>query len=528
MVYDIGLICFMNLNIGNNLTNYALYKYLSEKGYSVLLADVRNYSMFLDMDRLRNFKNNPYPDAAISEKILNNGDVACLNEMCTFFVTGSDQLFRFLFLEMTDYRTVDSGIGSYKYKIAYGTSFGEDHFEANEYNTLKAKYYFKRFQQISVREKSGQRLLKEKFDIDAEVVLDPVFLCDRKDYDRMAESGDESLENAKYVASYVLTMTANKESVIRSASSEWSDENSVTMLNAETDGGIKYNGSLNVFRTPSVEDWLSAIRNSEFVVTDSFHGVCFSIIYHKQFCVMFEKENVGGWTRLQNILELFGLEDRFVKCEADYKGREFYTNRIDYDAIDTKLNKLKQSSIKWFDVALGRAGSYKADICEYDLLSEHRSEYYHTISEFEHALKMHDESFTELAIELRKIRSDIYLSRISSNIIDTDSLLLRKQNTMNHDMTVIGWGTGACFRRNIDRIIESYPLKYICDNNPNNWGIEIKGVKCLSPKEVQGFTNPFVVIMVDSPAVTMEIARQLLEMGICNFDHVVNWLEAMG
>lgn len=91
------------------------------------------------------------------------------------------------------------------------------------------------------------------------------------------------------------------------------------------------------------------------------------------------------------------------------------------------------------------------------------------------------------------------------------------------DMTVVLWGTGYCFNKNIAKIKQHITPGFVCDNDEKKWGTEIEGVTCISPKSIINIENPFVVIMVQDATTSLQIVNQLIEMGITSFDIYDNW-----
>ena len=68
-------------------------------------------------------------------------------------------------------------------------------------------------------------------------------------------------------------------------------------------------------------------------------------------------------------------------------------------------------------------------------------------------------------------------------------------------------------------------MKYVCDRDPEKWGQELDGqVVCISPKMLSEMQNRMVIIMADRADYAIEIAQELSEMGIHNFEHVEKWL----
>jgi len=97
-------------------------------------------------------------------------------------------------------------------------------------------------------------------------------------------------------------------------------------------------------------------------------------------------------------------------------------------------------------------------------------------------------------------------------------------NKLKQIKEVIPWGTGLCFRQNVFKIQQYYNVKKVCDNNSNNWGKEIvPGVICISPEQLIEIDNPFVIIMLENGQIGFNVANQLIDMGISNFDLYSNW-----
>lgn len=87
------------------------------------------------------------------------------------------------------------------------------------------------------------------------------------------------------------------------------------------------------------------------------------------------------------------------------------------------------------------------------------------------------------------------------------------------------FGTGACFRNNIDAILQEKKVRYACDNNPDKWGKDIApGIKCISPEQLSKLANPFILIALFGAEDSMQVTNQLMDLGINQFDHISNWL----
>ncbi len=504
--HDIGLVCMMNLNTGNNLTNYALYRVLTDMGYRVLvISDLRDNSQTGVVDeRFLRFLKNPYSNFDIAPICTSKNELYTFNDKCDAFVVGSDQLFRAEFVEeMDDFSLLDWVSGA-NYKMSYSTSFGCESYEGSRREKCKMEYLLKRFQRLSVRENSSVRLLRDVFGCDGECVLDPVFLCDKKHYLDMEPIGRMRLPKEKYVGAYILDKTEAKNKVINSLAQTLTD-GSRLIINDFYD-------EENTLKEPSIEEWIAMVSNSEFFVTDSFHGLCFALIFEKQFVVVFDKKSWRGFERIRDILERLSLEDRIIPEDDDFNAIDIIKkNSINYSEVNRKLDEEKNKSFKWLRDALEESRDYAGVYDSQDLVIERRID-------DDHILRQISEIGNKALCALRKTKSDLFLLGRSVSY-DNYSYDRRK------DMTVVGFGAGDCFKRNLESIKMVYDLKYVCDNSPQKWGNDLgAGVICISPKQLAEMNDVLVVIMVDSVKVSFEIADQLRQMGIMSFTHVENWL----
>lgn len=99
-----------------------------------------------------------------------------------------------------------------------------------------------------------------------------------------------------------------------------------------------------------VEDWLYHIKNCRFFITDSFHGVCFAILFNKPFICL--ANMARGYSRFKSLFKLFGLEDRCVFSCEEAEGRAELLHDIDYARVNRILAGERERSLKWLKNAL--------------------------------------------------------------------------------------------------------------------------------------------------------------------------------
>ena len=230
------------------------------------------------------------------------------------FVVGSDQTWRpaysphmptfFLdFLPAEDFRTR---------RVAYAASFGTETWEFSPKLTRVCAPLAKRFHAISVREDSGVALCEKFLGVPAEHLLDPTLLLDAAVYREIVERDEargflEKRVPARRVFAYILDASAEKSAAIARAAKT---------LGAEAEEIMPSRAALRAGTAafPPVSAWLRGFRDAEFVVTDSFHGCVFSLIFGVPFLALGNASR--GMARFFSLLKLFGAEHRLVAPEA--------------------------------------------------------------------------------------------------------------------------------------------------------------------------------------------------------------------
>lgn len=153
------------------------------------------------------------------------------------------------------------------------------------------------FCRISVRESSGAESLKSYFGIEAEVVPDPTLLLDAADYDKLLEEVSYKRTKHAGIFCYILDMTSE----IRHAIETFASDRGMTVDFIQDYQQDTY---------PDVRTWLDGIRSARLILTNSFHGTAFSIIYGKPMWVL--ENEMRGNTRLTNLLATFKLSSRMI------------------------------------------------------------------------------------------------------------------------------------------------------------------------------------------------------------------------
>lgn len=376
-LYDIGLVSYYTtFNYGGQLTQFALYKALTDFGFSVLMIESPK-----DVINKPNpkgpvlFKRNPYPNYAISKYYNNISEMKFLNLQCHIFVSGSDQMFNHNGYIENNKFMVQNFVTDNKPKIAYAASWGHRHIWGGEQDRAEESYFIKKFDYFSVREKSAIKLCKEKFGVSATHVLDPVFIVNSKIYLDIIREND-SVNTNNYIFCYLLDVTKDKLKVVKTFSKKI---NSKILLMLDADFGNVVTNEINIIdkiedipndieilKNIKIEDWIEYIYKSNFVITDSFHGMCLCIILHKQFIVYINK--IRGETRFLSVLEQLNLTDRIVYSSEDFTNKINNLQLINYTIVDKLLKQSIKDSLIWLYDSIKDSFSIVKPLSVYDIL----------------------------------------------------------------------------------------------------------------------------------------------------------------
>jgi hypothetical protein len=225
-------------------------------------------------------------------------------------------------------------------RIAYAASFGVDYLELDEAEILKCKEAIQKFKAVSVREKTGIDICMKHFNVDAKWVADPTLLLDVSDYLTLAKDSN-SLFTGKYILKYAL----DESEEIYGLAHNLEEQKGYPMKELKTHEKDSLSEISNCTRRP-VEEWLYAFAHADYILTDSFHGTVFSILFHKQFTVIANKER--GITHFTSLLSMFGLEDRLIYSPNEYKELP----DINYDEVDIRLEKRRSEALSFLTEAL--------------------------------------------------------------------------------------------------------------------------------------------------------------------------------
>lgn len=246
-------------------------------------------------------------------------------------IVGSDQVWRprfnperigFMFCDFLD---ISSQINCF----AFSASFGTSDWEFSEVESKLVKEEIKKFKYVSVREETGLQLCSQFLKMGATETLDPTMLLDTSYYRNLIID----LNIAEYqnkLGIYILDLKSKENDLIDVVRKKMCKE--VISLNRIKNGN-----------KPSVQEWLYAINSSSFIITDSFHGTVFSILFNKPFISIVN--HIRGKDRFTSILKKFELEERMIEMNQKETAEALVEKAIDWNKVNKILQIEKEKSL---------------------------------------------------------------------------------------------------------------------------------------------------------------------------------------
>lgn len=357
----IGIITFHYVtNYGAVLQAYALQQYLTKMGHQAVIIDYFPLSRQKPLNKrllarrpramlakLIEFRKEASISRFRERNLCLTARYHSLTELqasppqCDAYICGSDQIWNPHFTAQGENKKptlsyfLDFGDDAVM-RISYAASFGCTSY--SDYLMEFVKPALSRFGDLSVREETGRNILHSIGFKNVDVVPDPTLLLDKEDYAGLCAKNRRQNANAVFI--YALHLNQNFMTAI---SSEL--KRTYRTLICDT----------NSYWAPGIEDWLMAISSAKCVVTNSFHGVVFSILFNKNFvAIPVEGPNAGMNDRLHTLLGQLGLIDRILPALASNKLHPTLAKPINWEAVNTRLQKLRIKGANFLTNALER------------------------------------------------------------------------------------------------------------------------------------------------------------------------------
>jgi len=371
----IGIVTwFHHRNYGTILQAYALQKFLKINGYSCVLVNYIpiNNKTFLEkiksgslkhriaskiesyrfkilgsnikemiLDRNRAFENFATKNIDFSQKAQTSSELFKLNETIDCFICGSDQIWNPENFNGVYYLNF---VNDKNKKISYAPSFGVSHIPISKNEEIRQ--LVNKFDWLSVREDKGASILRGLTQKDVEVVVDPTLLLSKTDWEQISVSPNI---NEGYILCYFLGDRQEYWKTVENL--QRMTKYKVIIIPARFNAYLQKH---DIRTSTSPEEFIGLIKNAKLVLTDSYHGVIFSLKFERDFYVFKrfkDKDKRSQNSRIYNILKMLNLEERLIDSNDlnDYKDIYSIEN---YDKINKVLSRKIDDSTNFLMKAL--------------------------------------------------------------------------------------------------------------------------------------------------------------------------------
>lgn len=339
-----GIITFQNANnYGAVLQAFALKNFL-DKVDADGTTEVINYeSEYLSHLKFQEtgFKNFIDTYLNLTKEMWNSQDLTKLD--FDLFITGSDQVFNPILTGFDDNYFLTFTNAK---KISYSASLGVNAEAFSNY-----REYFKErlsgFDRLSIREETHREFINS-LGFSTEVHVDPSLLLTSDEYLNLL-----SIDKNSLMHDYILLFTYSTDSKLMDVANMLSLQTGLPIVSISLGCTERYlvNGAVSLNKTDPVT-FVTLVAGASLVITESFHGVMFSMVFHRPFLVYVKKRDTS--VRLIYTLKKFGLTDRTLK-NFDVNANNF---AIDYTYTDSVITKEREKAFNYLKECC------KSDICQ--------------------------------------------------------------------------------------------------------------------------------------------------------------------
>ena len=221
-------------------------------------------------------------------------------------------------------------------RIAYAVSFGCENYPVEAAELVIPE--LKRFNAISVREKSGCKIIRNFGLKDPEIMPDPSLLLSSYDYDKLCDGMVSYPNNFNFF--YYIHNNQQTIHEIETYFRAFFKERVISTRSSK-------------YATISINQWLAFIKKAKTVVTNSFHGLVFSIIFKKNFIVIPVEGQLHGMNdRVYTLLNQLGLQNRLVDSCSKEKLNMALSTQIDWDQVENRIQELRKAALIFFKTSI--------------------------------------------------------------------------------------------------------------------------------------------------------------------------------
>lgn len=309
-------------------------KYLRKAGVARTAAALVDKMCYLP----RMKKMNAFIDSFVPTKPLTRAELPSLNDRYDLFLSGSDQLWN-PDIQQGDYYYLQDFVTDNRKKRSYASSFGRPELP-EQYREVYRKL-LSQYQCITVREQAGADLVEDLLQVSPAVVLDPTLLLTAPQWEALLPP---RRKKGKYLFVYRLTYSTLLTRIV----ARLQKETGLPILAVPFLLGY----TPRTQPSPALDslEWVRAIHDADYVITDSFHGIVFSILFGRPFYYVVTTPTARQRiSRVETLLESLGLQDRIVESQEACD----FSRPIAYEEVWRRLDALREESLAALKKVLG-------------------------------------------------------------------------------------------------------------------------------------------------------------------------------
>lgn len=327
------------------------YTELQEELYSIYKHDlsiksiIKNFVAFLYSKQLKD-KHQKFEDflknrCMLTRRYKNKQELIEDIPIADVYISGSDQLWNVRAEDFDSVYYYDFLADGCK-RISYAASLGPLQIDWEKYDYKKYKDLISKYKSISVREKGSYNNLEKITDIKCNINVDPTLLISKEEWQKIESK--EIYNDGKYILLYCLEPSKEQLKIADEISKKLQLPIVILRYNNKND---MFNHFVKKYAA-GPEDFLAYIDHAALVLSSSFHGTVFSLIYHKPFYVL----NGINDNRISEILNKTNMTERSLESIEDIKNVNL--NKPDEKMIDLFLENERVRSELYLKEAIGK------------------------------------------------------------------------------------------------------------------------------------------------------------------------------
>lgn len=330
--------------------------YCITKKFSLKHPPLKTYWQHFKLRKLIKERNGNY-EKFINDNLTLTETVTSIKEIeekcpdADIFVTGSDQVWNYgcTYFDRVFFLDFDKARRSKRFSYAACLGFKKEKLKDEYVSEYKRR--LSGYEKISLREASSVSMVEEMTGTKVRLDVDPTLLLDRYEWEKIA---DQSKEDKPYILIYYVQKTRKLQHYAKELVELYKEKGKdvkVICVPCNTDFEVLSGKNDKEFcfdQRPSIgpAQLIGFIKNAEFVLTNSFHGTVFSVIFQKQFLTMKIEDSGKLNVRVDEFLKQMDLSMRTIEKSEDLSK---CFEEIQYKLIEKKLNDLRNDSTAYIE-----------------------------------------------------------------------------------------------------------------------------------------------------------------------------------